>query len=131
MRHANKLFYLYPESDITLSHMDLQFIGKETRLLFNTISQNISQVQGVPAEILEDPETKMLTIVTEDKKKLSRISKTFDLIVLSVGMVPSSTLEATCDLFDLKPNSWGFFNTDQACLSEDVVVAGCGGGPRH
>jgi heterodisulfide reductase subunit A-like polyferredoxin/coenzyme F420-reducing hydrogenase delta subunit len=130
MRHANKITHLYPESDITLFYMDLQVIGKETRPLFDTISQNISLVQGVPAEILELDQTKMLTIVTEDKENLSRISKTFDLIVLSVGMVPSPTLDATCGLLDAKPNSWGFFNTDKAVLSKDVVVAGCAGGPK-
>ena len=130
MRHANKLTHLFPESDITLFYMDLQVIGKEIRPLFNALSKNIELIQGVPAEILEDRQTKMLTIVAEDKKTHSRVSKAFDLIVLSVGMVPSPTLEATCDMLDVKPNSWGFFNTDQTVLSKDVVIAGCANGPK-
>ncbi|MCK5348999.1 MAG: FAD-dependent oxidoreductase, partial [Desulfobacula sp.] len=68
MRHANKLTHLFPESDITLFYMDLQIIGKEVRPLFKTLSNNIALVQGVPAEILEDTETNMLTIVAEDKE---------------------------------------------------------------
>ncbi len=130
MRHANKLTHLYPESDITLFYMDLQVIGKEIRPLFETLSKNISLVQGVPAEILEESETNMLTIVAEDKGTQSRVSKAFDLIVLSVGMQPSSTHEATDDMLNLKPNSWGFFNTDKAALSKDVVIAGCAKGPK-
>jgi heterodisulfide reductase subunit A len=138
MRHAKKLTYLFPESDITLFHMDLQIIGKEIRHLFNTLSKNIALVQGVPAEILEDTETNMLTIVAEDKKPRSRVSKAFDLIVLSVGMQPSPTLEAQNGMpggmlagsLDLKPNSWGFFNTDQTVLSKDVIIAGCAKGPK-
>ena len=130
MRHANKLTHLFPESDITLFHMDLQVIGKEIRSLFNRLSKNIALVQGVPAEILEDSQTNMLTIVAEDKETQARVSKTFDLIILSVGMQPSSSLEATAGILDLKPNSWGFFNTDQAALSKDVVIAGCANGPK-
>jgi len=134
MRHARKLTHLYPESDITLFHMDLQVIGKEIRPLFNTLFKNIALVQGVPAEILKNSETNMLTVVTEDKETRSRVSKAFDLIVLSVGMEPSSTLGATdsmlCDILDIKPNSWGFFNTDQAIISKDVIIAGCANGPK-
>ncbi|MCK5696270.1 MAG: hydrogenase iron-sulfur subunit [Desulfobacula sp.] len=130
MRHAKKLTYLFPESDITLFHMDLQIIGKEIRPLFNMLAKNITLVQGVPAEILEDTKTNMLTIVAEDKETQSRVSKAFDLIVLSVGMQPSSTLDATAGLLDLKPNSWGFFNTDQAALAKDVIIAGCANGPK-
>ena len=130
MRHAHKLTHLYPECDITLFYMDLQIIGKEIRPLFKKLSKNIQLVQGVPAEILEDHQTNMLTIVAEDKETLSRVSKTFDLIVLSVGMLPSQTLETTAGILDVKPNSWGFFNTDEAVLSKDIVIAGCAHGPK-
>ncbi len=130
MRHANKITHLFPGSEITLFYMDLQVIGKEIRPLFEKLSSNIELVQGVPAEILENNQTKMLTLVAEDKKTLSRVSKTFDLIVLSVGMLPSQNLEATCSMLDVKPNSWGFFNTDQVSLSKDVVISGCANGPK-
>lgn len=129
MRHANKLNHLFPESDITIFHMDLQIIGKETRSLFNNLSENITLVQGVPSEILEDKESNMLTIMAEDRETSARVSKSFDLIVLSVGMQPSQNLEATCTILDIKPNSWGFFNTDQAKLSNDIILAGCAKGP--
>ncbi|WP_300465061.1 hydrogenase iron-sulfur subunit [Desulfobacula sp.] len=131
MRHANKLGYLYPEADITLFHMDLQIIGKEARPMFTALSKNITLVQGVPAEILENPDTRMLTIVAEDQETQSRVTRAFDLIVLSVGMLPSRELETTCGLLDIHPNSWGFFNTDPAMVpSQDILVAGCAKGPK-
>jgi heterodisulfide reductase subunit A len=130
MRHANKLLHLFPESDITLFYMDLQVIGKEVRPLFDSLSKSISLIQGVPAEILKDSETNMLTIMAEDRETRSRVSKAFDLIVLSVGMTPSSNIKKTCDMLDLQPNSWGFFNTDQATFSKDVIIAGCSSGPK-
>ena len=130
LRHAQKITHLFPESRITLFYMDLQIIGKEIRPQFNALSKNIELIQGVPAEILKDSQTSMLTIVAEDTKTLSRVSKAFDLMVLSVGMLPSSTLEKTCDMLDIKPNSWGFFNTDQASIPKDVLIAGCANGPK-
>jgi heterodisulfide reductase subunit A-like polyferredoxin len=33
-------------------------------------------------------------------------------------------------MLDVKPNSWGFFNTDQAVLSKDIVIVGCANGPK-
>ncbi len=130
MRHADKLSYLYPDADITIFHMDLQVIGKEIRPLFNSLSKKVSLIQGVPAEILEDEQTKTATIVIEDKKTQSRKAMVFDLMVLSVGMEPSPNLDSTTKMLSLTPNSWGFFNTDPAVLSEDVIVAGCASGPK-
>ena len=110
--------------------MDLQLIGKEVRTFYAGLSKTISLVQGVPAEILEHPETHRPTIVTEDKTTLSRKSQSFDLIVLSVGLQPSKTLEKTAGILNLTPNSWGFFNTDTALVQKDAVIAGCAKGPK-
>nr|NJM03953.1 hypothetical protein [Desulfobacula sp.] len=110
--------------------MDLQLIGKEIRTFFNGLSKTISLVQGLPAEILEHPETHQPTIVTEDQTTQSRVSQSFDLIVLSVGLEPSDTLEKTAKILNLTPNSWGFFNTDTALVPQDVIIAGCAAGPK-
>ncbi len=130
IRHAKKLSHLYPESEITIFNMDLQVIGKEIRHLVSTLSGKITLIQGIPAEILKTPETDMLSIVTQDKDTRDRISKSFDLIILSVGMQPESTLKTTCDMLNLQPNSWGFFNTDQIKISKDIIIAGCANGPK-
>lgn len=130
MRHAGKLIHLYPEAAITLFYMDLQIIGKEIRPQFKALSEKIALVQGVPAEILENTETHMLTLMTEDKETRSRVARAFDLIVLSIGMQASKGLETTTHMLKLTPNSWGFFNTDEIVLAKDVIIAGCANGPK-
>ncbi|MCF8139077.1 MAG: FAD-dependent oxidoreductase, partial [Desulfotignum sp.] len=55
LRHSDKLLHLLPDADITLFHMDLQTIGKETRCLAADLSTRMTLAQGVPAEILTDP----------------------------------------------------------------------------
>ncbi len=125
MRQANKLMHINPDARITIFYMDLQVIGKEVRSFYKNLSQNIALVQGVPAEILENPDNRKLKIVTENREDMSRVAREFDMAVLSVGMEPSETMTETTAMLDLTPDSWGFFNTGQSLLAEDVYVCGC------
>lgn len=130
LRHAKKLIHLVPDAQISLFYMDLQIIGKEVRETANQLSSDIQLIQGVPAEILENPETNGLTMIIEDPETMARTSREFDLVVLSVGMTPAEDAEITNDLLGSRPNAWGFFNTMEAQLGEDLYIAGCAKGPR-
>jgi heterodisulfide reductase subunit A-like polyferredoxin/coenzyme F420-reducing hydrogenase delta subunit len=130
MRHTAKLLHLLPDAAITLFHMDLQTIGKETRCLAADLSERITMAQGVPAEILEDPDTGRLQLVTEDPDTYARTARSFDLVVLSVGMAPSPELELLATRLGLTPNRWGFFNTSNTALPEGIYAAGCAAGPK-
>jgi len=130
LRHTRKLLHMLPEAAITLFHLDLQTIGKETRCLAADLSVMIEMAQGVPAEILEDKDTGRLRLVTEDPGTRSRIARSFDLVVLSVGMAPSLELEKLTPLLGITPNHWGFFNTKDASLADGIYAAGCAAGPK-
>ena len=130
LRHSDKLLHLLPEADITLFHMDLQTIGKETRCLAADLSTRISLAQGVPAEILTEPDTDRPRVVVEDPHSGARTARAFDLVVLSIGMSPSEELNRMAGQLDVRPNHWGFFNTSDASLSSGIHVAGCAKGPR-
>ncbi len=130
LRHAQKLIHKIPDTQITLFYMDLQIIGKEIRRTLNSLDQQINLVQGVPSEILEDPDTHKLTMVTEDRATQSRIASQFDLVVLSVGMESTPDISKTAALLGAVPNNWGFFNTREATLADDLYIAGCVAGPK-
>jgi heterodisulfide reductase subunit A len=130
LRHAQKLVHELPDARITLFYMDLQIIGKEIRQTLEKLSREIELVQGVPAEILENPDTHGLTMVTEDYATQSRIARQFDLVVLSVGMAPAPALNETTALLEVVPNGWGFFNTKDAATTDDLYVVGCARGPK-
>ncbi|MFN2436797.1 MAG: FAD-dependent oxidoreductase, partial [Desulfotignum sp.] len=130
LRHTDKLLHVLPDAAITLFHMDLQIIGKETRCLAADMSTRITLAQGVPAEILTDPDTDRLRIVVEDPDSGARIARSFDMIVLSVGMSPSPELYQMASLLDARPNLWGFFNTSTSSLPQGIHVAGCAKGPK-
>ncbi|MCP3944358.1 MAG: FAD-dependent oxidoreductase [Desulfobacteraceae bacterium] len=130
MRQAQKLVHNIPDAQITLFYMDLQIIGKEIRQTLNLLSKQINLVQGIPAEILEDPDTHTLTLVTEDITTQSRSAGQFDLVVLSVGMESARDMNETTTLLEAVPNDWGFFNTKDAIVSKDLYIAGCAAGPK-
>ncbi len=130
LRHSDKLLHLLPEAEITLFHMDLQTIGKETRCLAADLSTRISLAQGVPAEILTEPDSNRPRVVVEDPHSGTRIARSFDLVVLSVGMSPSEGLNRMAGQLNVHPNHWGFFNTSDTSLSPGIHVAGCAKGPR-
>ena len=130
LRHAKKLLHLMPEAKLSLFYMDLQVMGKEARTGAEELAQSLELVQGVPAEILEKGENGGLTMVVEDPATQSRVTREFDLIVLSVGMVPALDSGQTQEMLGITPNAWGFFNTPEAVLKEDIIIAGCANGPK-
>lgn len=130
LRHSQKLIHEIPDAAITFFYMDLQIIGKEIRRTLATLSTQIELVQGVPAEILEDPDTHALTMVTEDAATQSRVARQFDMVVLSVGIESSPDINKTAAALGALPNDWGFFNTPEATAPQDIYIAGCAKGPK-
>ena len=130
LRHAEKLLHEIPDVRITLFHMDLQIMGKEIRQTIKGLSQQIELVQGVPAEILESSTAPEVTMVVENSATQSRTARTFDLVVLSVGMEPCNRIDETVALLGASPNAWGFFNTPEVEIPNDLYIAGCAAGPK-
>ncbi len=130
IRHAKKLLHLLPGAAISLFYMDLQVIGKEARTAARELAHSMELVQGVPAEIFESPEKKGLTMIVEDPSTLARVARQFDLVVLSVGMTAAQGNRETCDILGITPNTWGFFNTEEAVAGKKIIVAGCARGPK-
>ena len=130
LRHAEKLLHEIPDARVTIFHMDLQIMGKEIRQKIQELSCQIELVQGVPAEILESSTAHAVTMVVEDSATQSRTAREFDLVVLSVGMGPSNRIDETAALLGVSPNAWGFFNTPEAEISNDIYIAGCAAGPK-
>ncbi|MCG8689539.1 MAG: FAD-dependent oxidoreductase [Desulfobacterales bacterium] len=130
MRHARKILHLMPDADISLFYMDLQIIGKEARSMADQLSSNVRLIQGVPAEILENKTTGKLSMVTEAPGTRTRVTSEFDMVVLSVGMVPDHQTTKLSTTLGASPNTWGFFNTTDAEPGNDIVIAGCAKGPK-
>ncbi|WDP85322.1 MAG: hypothetical protein HUN05_09405 [Desulfobacter sp.] len=121
--------HLIPGADISLFYMDLQIMGKEARKNAARLPGNVHLIQGVPGEILERDSG--LTMIVENSETGSCQSQSFDMVILSVGMIPAPETADIAGLLDLTPNKWGFFNTPQAGMGPDIYVAGCAKGSKN
>jgi heterodisulfide reductase subunit A-like polyferredoxin/coenzyme F420-reducing hydrogenase delta subunit len=129
LRHANKLLHLYPEAELTVFHLDLQLVGKQFRHFYNGLSDRVTFIQGVPAEVARDPASDRVVLYREGPGMTDRVAGHFDMVVLSVGMGASAVSTALPDLVDMTPDDWGFVSQDDAALPRGVYAAGAIRGP--
>lgn len=127
IRHANKLASIFKKAQITVFHMDLQRIGKQFRSMV-TENKRVKLIQGVPAEILRSEENGKLKIFREDNSG-QRVADEFDLLVLSVGMRPSTEMNELAEILKIQPNSWGFIGGEEVKQPENIHAAGASKGP--
>lgn len=82
----------YPDSTAQMFYIDLRTPGLyEHRFLWKVKDDpNVTLTKGKVAGISEDPETKDVIVEVEDIFGGAKIKKTFDMVVLAAGMVPST-----------------------------------------
>ncbi len=124
IRQANRILDQYPNADISIFSMDLQIIGKEFRTQFSRLQDRVKLIQGVPAEILTDHDPERLTIVQEDEQSGKRMAHHFDLVILSVGMVPPPGSQELFGLLGIKADPWGFLHKEVESLVAGIYSAG-------
>ncbi|NOX35020.1 MAG: FAD-dependent oxidoreductase [Deltaproteobacteria bacterium] len=129
LRHINKLMHLYPGAKISLFYIDLQVIGKEIRAEFDSLSDNVDLIQGVPIEIFNNKMDKKLSVIREDDESGSRIADHFDMMVLSVGIAAHENTTGLMGKLKISSDQWGFINDKSLPARKDIYVAGCAAGP--
>ncbi|MCF6249618.1 MAG: FAD-dependent oxidoreductase, partial [Desulfobacula sp.] len=128
LRHIKKLLHLYPEAKISLFYIDLQIIGKETRVKFESLSDRVDLVQGVPFEIFTHENGK-LSVIKEDDRNGHRVAEHFDMMVLSMGIQASDSTFPLTGMLDIPLNQWRFIDDPDSLAQKDIYSAGCAAGP--
>jgi len=127
----------YPETEITVFYMDIRAFGKGFEDLFLRSKQaGVHYIRGLPGEIFEDPKTKNLTLIVEDTVEGTIKDYEFDLIVLSVGVIPRRDSNVVQKLLTLSRTEDGFFMESHPKLKPvdaptgGVFFAGCAESPK-
>jgi len=139
--YASKLSQLLkrsdPTRDVYVFYTDLRAFGKGFEEYYKRGQEaGVKFVRGRPAELLEDPDTKKITIKAEDTLSRRLIESEFDLVVLSVGMVPSETTDGVAEMLRLTRSPDGFLQEAHPkfrpvdTLTEGVFLAGTVQGPK-
>ena len=139
--YATKLSQLLkrsdPSRDIYVFYTDLRAYGKGFEEYYKRAQgDGVKFIRGRPAELIEDPKTKKITLKVEDTLTRNIIESEFDLVVLSVGLRPNEGTEHIANLLRLAKSPDGFLQEAHPkfrpvdTLSDGVFVAGTVQGPK-
>jgi len=122
----------YSDTEISVFYIDIRAFGKGFEDLYVRSKQaGVQYIRGLPGEIFEDPKTKNLTMLVEDTVANTVISHEFDLVVLSVGVIPRRDSGTVQKLLTLSRTEDGFFMESHPKLKPvdaptgGVYFAGC------
>ena len=127
----------YPDCDIRVFYMDIRAFGKGFEDLYRRSKEaGVKYIRGLPGEVVEDPATGNL-LLTVDNTTQGRVEQhELDLVVLSIGFVPSEEQAHIKKLLTLSQTDEGFFLESHPKLrpvdtpTRGVYLAGCAEGPK-
>ena len=139
--YATKLSQLLkrsdPSRDIYVFYTDLRAYGKGFEEYYKRAQgDGVKFIRGRPADLVEDPKTKKITLRAEDTLTRNIIESEFDLVVLSVGLRPNEGTDPIANLLRLGKSPDGFLQEAHPkfrpvdTLTDGVFLAGTVQGPK-
>ena len=133
MRFAQLIKYQNPNAAVTIFYIDLQTAGKGFAEFYEECKESIRFIRGVPVEILEaHPSGLEVKFENISEGKVNR--ETFDLVVLSVGMVPRKNSWDLARILGINLGDEGFFGSKPLDSTETnvegIFLAGACQGPK-
>jgi heterodisulfide reductase subunit A len=122
------------EAEATIFYMEMRAFGKDfDKYVDKAKNDGVIYRRAMVSEIIEDPETKNLTIHYIDEEG-NRINEEFDMAILSIGFEPREDSKEFSQIFDIETDEYGFAKTSKLAPVETsrpgVYVAGIYAGPK-
>ncbi|HEX7392543.1 MAG TPA: CoB--CoM heterodisulfide reductase iron-sulfur subunit A family protein [Thermoplasmata archaeon] len=138
IKNAQIIMEHEPETDIAVYYNDIRAFGKGFEELYHRVREEygVEFIRGRPAKLTQDPKTKMITIRAEETLLNKITERDFDLVVLSVGLIPSEGSKQIGKVLSLTTSPDGFFQEAHPKLRpvdtalDGVYIAGCAQGPK-
>ena len=134
IRFGQLIKYQNPDAKVTIFYIDLQTAGKGFAEFYEECRRKIRFIRGVPVEVLEtssgDLEVRFENI---SEGKVGR--ELFDLVILSVGIIPRKDSWDLAKILGINLGDYGFFDTKEPFSSvetnvEGIFLAGTCQGPK-
>ncbi|MDR0901068.1 MAG: CoB--CoM heterodisulfide reductase iron-sulfur subunit A family protein [Methanobrevibacter sp.] len=137
MKNAQLIKDKMPDAEVTLYYMDIRAFGKGFEEFYKNSQEKygIKFVRGRPAEVIENPDL-TLTVRGEDTLLNTVTEYDYDLVVLSVGLVPPEGSEELRQTIGLSKSGDGFLMEAHPklrpvdTLTDGVYLAGVAQGPK-
>lgn len=130
LRLIKAIRHQYPEVEATFLYMDIQPAGASFQEFLDSCRQDkgIRLIRSLPSKVYNSPQTDNLRVRLTDPEKDEVAEESFDLIVLSVGMVLRKTSRALLEFFGLGLTEDGFIASPPSRTA--VFVTGACSGPK-
>jgi len=100
----------YPDTQNLVFYQDIRAFGKSFEDMFQRSKEaGTRYIRGLPGDIEEDPETRGLLLTVENTTSGELERHELDMVVLSVGVIPSVDRDKLASLLTLSKTSDGFF----------------------
>ena len=108
--------------------MDIQNFGKDFDRYFQEARDHMRFLRGLPGDFYQgDNDNISVNYYNEDSGRT--ISEDFDMVVLSVGLMPGSSNDFFAEKLGLNVNEDGFLEIKEKMEDRGIVVAGTAEGP--
>lgn len=130
LRLIKALRYQYPEINATFLYMDIQPAGASFQQFLDSCrgDSRIHLIRSLPSKVYHSPLSETLRVRLTDPEKGEVVEDSFDLIVLSVGMVLNKEAKRLTDLFRLNLTEDGFIASPPP--QTGVFITGACSGPK-
>ncbi|MEM3664218.1 MAG: CoB--CoM heterodisulfide reductase iron-sulfur subunit A family protein, partial [Candidatus Jordarchaeales archaeon] len=137
VKQALELKERIPGAEVYIFYQDMRTFGKGFEELYReALRERIRFVRGIVSKVVEDGKTGNLIVRAEDTLLGVPVEVEADLVVLSVGMVPSKGTERLLFVLNVPVSEEGFVMEAHPKLRPietqipGIFVAGCAQGPK-
>jgi heterodisulfide reductase subunit A len=131
LRMAGLVKARQPETEITFFYMDVQTFGRDFDEFYAKIQKDVRLIRAIPGDIYPAGDDR-LCVTFLDNTSSETLQENFDLVVLSVGMLPCQGNQKTAEALKLKLAETGFVeqvDKEGGAFETGVFTAGAVSGP--
>lgn len=131
MRMARLIQSRQPDTQITFFYIDVQTFGKDFQCFYQIARENFSMIRAIPCDIFRTAADDLEVIYFDPHDKASK-EAFFDVVVLSIGLVPGRDNADMARMLGLPLDASGFMHPggdDRRAWPAGVYTAGAATGP--
>jgi len=128
LRMGLRIVHDNPEIMVTVFYMDIQNLGKDFNDYYPEARARMRLLRGLPGDFYPSDDDH-ICVSYYDKKHQKTLTEDFDMLVLSVGLMPPDSQSFIQERLKLDINDDGFLRVPDKMRNKGIVIAGALEGP--
>jgi len=134
LRMARVIRHRSPETKVSVFYMDIQTFGNDFPRFYRECESDLRMIRCMPGHIFQGDNDRLILRYV-DEKDGGPVKEVFDLVVLSIGIMPGETNKRVAELLGLRLDENGFFAVSNgfkrtSTNQEGIFLAGTSQGPK-